>query len=91
MIINKTGITSQTHEAMRFWLEETYGLHLMGSSANWIQVDREVTDEELSAIMSFDITTLEEEAIPKTQGQLIAELLLQMEMQEELLSILLGE
>ena len=91
MVIEKTGITSFNHEAMGVWLSETYGLNLMGSSKFWIQVDRDVTDDELTEIMAFDITTLEEESVPKTQDQIIAELQLQMEMQEELLSILLGE
>lgn len=91
MIIEKQGISSQTHEAMRVWLDETYGLALKGSSLFWIQVDRDVTDDELTEIMAFDITTLEEESVPKTQEQIITELQLQVEMQEELLSILLGE
>ena len=91
MIIEKTGITAQTHGAMGVWLDETYGLTLMGSSVLWIQVDRDVTEDELAGILALDVTILEEEAVPKTQDQIIAELQLQMEMQEELLSILLGE
>ena len=91
MIIEKMGITPQTHIAMGVWLSETYGLNLKGSSLFWIQVDRVVTDDELTEIMAFDITTLVEESVPKTQDQIIAELQLQVEMQEELLSILLGE
>ena len=86
MIINKTGITSQTHEAMRVWLAETYGLHLMGSSALWIQVDREVSDDELASIMALDVSTLAVTPTPPTQAELLAQLNLELELQAEAMS-----
>ena len=86
MIIEKTGITAQTHEAMRVWLDETYGLHLMGSSALWIQVDREVSDDELASIMVLDVSTLAVTPTPPTQQQLLAQLNLELELQAEAMS-----
>jgi len=86
MIINKTGITSQTHEAMRVWLDETHGLHLMGSSVLWIQVDREVSDEELTSIMALDVSTLAVTPTPPTQAELLAQLNLELELQAEAMS-----
>ena len=86
MIINKTGITSQTHEAMRVWLDETHGLHLMGSSVLWIQVDREVSDDELASIMGLDVSTLAVTPRPPTQAELLAQLNLELELQAEAMS-----
>ena len=86
MIINKTGITSQTHEAMRVWLDETHGLHLMGSSVLWIQVDREVSDDELTSIMGLDVSTLAVTPTPPTQAELLAQLNLELELQAEAMS-----
>jgi len=86
MIINKTGITSQTHEAMRVWLDETHGLHLMGSSVLWIQVDREVSDDELTSIMALDVSTLAVTPTPPTQAELLAQLNLELELQAEAMS-----
>ena len=86
MIINKTGITSQTHEAMRVWLDETHGLHLMGSSVLWIQVDREVSDDELTSIMALDVSTLAVTPTPPTQAELLAQLNLELELQAEIMS-----
>ena len=86
MIIEKTGITAQTHEAMRVWLDETYGLHLMGSSALWIQVDREVSDDELASIMGLDVSTLAVTPRPPTQAELLAQLNLELELQAEAMS-----
>ena len=86
MIINKTGITSQTHEAMRVWLDETHGLHLMGSSVLWIQVDREVSDDELTSIMALDVSTLAVTPKPPTQAELLAQIQLEFELQAEIMS-----
>ena len=86
MIIEKTGITSQTHEAMRVWLDETHGLHLMGSSVLWIQVDREVSDDELTSIMALDVSTLAVTPTPPTQAELLAQLNLELELQAEAMS-----
>jgi hypothetical protein len=86
MIINKTGITSQTHEAMRVWLDETHGLHLMGSSVLWIQVDREVSDDELTSIMALDVSTLAVTPTPPTQAELLAQIQLEFELQAEIMS-----
>ena len=86
MIINKTGITSQTHEAMRVWLDETHGLHLMGSSVLWIQVDREVSDDELTSIMALDVSTLAVTPTPPAQAELLAQIQLEFELQAEIMS-----
>lgn len=86
MIINKTGITAQTHEAMRVWLDETHGLHLMGSSVLWIQVDREVSDDELASIMGLDVSTLAVTPTPPTQAELLAQIQLEFELQAEIMS-----
>lgn len=86
MIINKTGITSQTHEAMRVWLSETHGLTLKGSSILWIQVDREVSDDELASIMALDVDTLDVTPTPPTQAELLAQIQLEFELQAEIMS-----
>ena len=86
MIIEKTGITAQTHEALRVWLDETHGLTLMGSSALWIQVDREVSDDELASIMALDVSTLSVTPTPPTQAELLAQIQAEFELQAEIMS-----
>jgi len=86
LIIEKTGITSQTHEAMRVWLDETHGLHLMGSSVLWIQVDREVSEDELASIMALDVDTLTATTPPPTPAELFAQIQLEFELQAEIMS-----
>ena len=86
MVIEKQGITSRTHEALRVWLDETHGLTLMGSSALWIQVDREVSYGELASIMALDVSTLDVTPTPPTQAELLAQIQLEFELQSEIMS-----
>ena len=87
MVILKTGITSRKHEAFRVLLDANFeGLKLMASSELWIQVDRELDEDEVSAILAIDVSALDEEAVPLTPSQILAQLNLELELQAEAMS-----
>ena len=87
MIIQKTGVTSRKHEAFRVLLDTNFeGLKLMASSELWIQVDRELDEDEVSAILAIDVSALDEEAIPLTPSQILAQLQLEFALQAEIMS-----
>ena len=87
MIIQKTGVTSRKHEAFRVLLNADFqGLKLMASSELWIQVDRELDADEVSAILAIDVSALDEEAIPLTPSQILAQMQLEFALQAEIMS-----
>ena len=87
MIIQKTGVTSRKHEALRVLLDADFeGLKLMASSDLWVQVDRELDEDEVSAILAIDVSALDEEAIPLTPSQILAQLQLEFALQAEIMS-----
>lgn len=87
MIIQKTGVTSRKHEAFRVLLDTNFeGLKLMASSELWIQVDRELDEDEVSAILAIDVSALDEEAVPLTPSQILAQLQLEFALQAEIMS-----
>lgn len=87
MVILKTGITSRKHEAFRVLLDTNFeGLKLMASSELWIQVDRELDEDDVSAILAIDVNTLAEEAVPLTPSQILAQMQLEFALQAEIMS-----
>ena len=87
MVILKTGITSRKHEAFRVLLDANFeGLKLMASSELWVQVDRELDEDDVSAILAIDVNTLAEEAVPLTPSQILAQLQLEFALQAEIMS-----
>jgi hypothetical protein len=86
MIINYTGVTSRKHEAMRIKLLEDHNVILMGSTVEWLQVEGELDDATVTAIQAIDTSTLEEEALPLTTEQRLAQIQLEFELQAEIMS-----
>lgn len=86
MIINYTGVTARKHEAMRVKLLEDHNVILMGSTVEWLQVEGELDDETVTAIQAIDASTLEEEAVPLTTEQRLAQIQLEFELQAEIMS-----
>ena len=86
MIINYTGVTARKHEAMRVKLLEDHNVILMGSTVEWLQVEGELDDATVTAIQAIDASTLEEEALPLTTEQRLAQIQLEFELQAEIMS-----
>ena len=86
MIINYTGVTARKHEAMRVKLLEDHNVILMGSTVEWLQVEGELDDATVTAIQAIDASTLEEEALPLTTEQRLAQIQLEFELQAEAMS-----
>ena len=86
MIINYTGVTARKHEAMRVKLLEEHNVILMGSTVEWLQVEGELDDATVTAIQAIDASTLEEEALPLTTEQRLAQIQLEFELQAEIMS-----
>ena len=86
MIIDYTGVTSRKHEAMRLKLLEDHSVVLRGSSQIWLDVEGELDDATITAIQAIDASTLEEEAVPLTTEQRLAQIQLEFELQAEIMS-----
>ena len=86
MVINYSGVTARKHESMRVKLLEDHNVILMASTVEWLQVEGELDDATVTAIQEIDASTLEEEAVPLTTEQRLAQIQLEFELQAEIMS-----
>ena len=86
MLINLQGTTRHTHDALATLLMQQYGVKLMGSTQDWIQVEGDLDDTTVASILNIDTSLLEQTPEPPTPQQLLAQLNLELELQAEAMS-----